>query len=228
MQLKKFKIRCSAIGQIMTNPRNKTDLLSKTCMTYLDSWIKEQVYGRRKEVETKYMDKGVVMEDDALDFAAKYFKYGMLLKNKEHFEDDYLTGTPDAIPKDYVIDVKCSWDCFTFPLFATEIPDRAYYWQLLGYMVLTHRKTAKLVYTLLDTPSHLIEREATWYSRNHGYGQLSQEMLDEFTKKMTYPKVKDKYKIKVFDIQYNEADVKAIQERVKECQEYINQKIKLL
>ena len=37
-----FKIRCSAIGQIMTNSRKKGEL-SKTTQSYLDLWIKEKI-----------------------------------------------------------------------------------------------------------------------------------------------------------------------------------------
>ena len=41
--MKEFKIRCSAIGKIMTNPRSKTETLSKTTKTYLEEWSKEQI-----------------------------------------------------------------------------------------------------------------------------------------------------------------------------------------
>jgi len=36
MQIKPFKVRCSAIGHIMTNSRSKTETLSETAKTYCD------------------------------------------------------------------------------------------------------------------------------------------------------------------------------------------------
>ena len=221
MKLPEFKIRASGAGAIMTNPRSKSETLSKTCITYLETWVKEQIYNRRKEVTTKYMDKGLICEDNSLDMVAKNMNIALLIKNEKHYKDDFMTGTPDAVLKDCVIDVKSSWDAFTFPLFATEIPEKTYYWQLQTYMALTKKKHSKLIYTLLDTPTHLIQNEAYWYYKKNGYGELTDEMLAEFTKKMTYQDVPEKYKYKSFDIDRNDADIQLIKDRVIECREYI-------
>ena len=196
MKLPEFKIRASGAGAIMTNPRSKSETLGKTCITYLETWVKEQIYNRRKEVTTKYMVKGLIAEDNSLDMVAKNVGVALLLKNEKHFEDNFMTGTPDAVLKDCVIDVKSSWDAFTFPLFATEIPEKAYYLQLQVYMALTKKKRSKLVYTLIDTPAHLIQKEAYWYSRDNGYGELTEEMLEELTKRMTYGDVPENLKYK--------------------------------
>ena len=80
MQLQnKFKIRCSAIGKIMTNHRSKSEQFSKTCLSYVHSWIKEQpeFYNRRYEFKSKYTEKGNICEDEGIKFAAKYFGWGM-------------------------------------------------------------------------------------------------------------------------------------------------------
>ena len=215
-----FKIRASACGHIMTNARKK-DELSKTCTSYLEQWVKEQIYGRRKEISTKYMDKGIEMEDVALEFAAKVLDYGMLFKNEEFFEDDYMRGTPDAILSSEIIDIKCSWDCFTFPLFSDEIK-KDYYWQSQVYMHLAKKDHFKLVYCLMDTPEHLITKEAMY---KVGPDNLTDEILKEYKDKMTYPSIDNKYKIKVYEIEKNQDDINSIIERVKECNQYINQLI---
>ncbi len=221
MKLPEFKIRASCAGLIMTNPRSKSETLSKTCITYLETWVKEQIYKRRKQVTTKYMTKGLVVEDNSLDMVAKNNGVALLLKNEKHYEDEFMTGTPDAITDDCVIDVKNSWDAFTFPLFATEIPEKAYYLQLQCYMALTKKKRSKLVYTLLDTPEHLIQNEAHWYSKNNGYGELTEEMYNKFRDNMTYGDVPENLKYKSFDIERNDSDVELIKDRVIECREYI-------
>mgnify|MGYP001978134333 CR=1 FL=1 len=104
-----LKIRCSSIGKIMTNARSKTETLSKTTISYLEEWTKEQIYSRRKEIFSKYLDKGNAVEVDSLDFIKTHLNYKQLEKNEESFENDFLTGTPDAILDDHIIDVKNSY-----------------------------------------------------------------------------------------------------------------------
>jgi hypothetical protein len=224
--MKEFKIRCSAIGVIMTNPRSKSETPSETTKKYCQEWVKEQIYNKKKQFSSKYTDKGNVVEDDSLDFVAEQLGLGMLIKNEELFENDFLRGTPDAITNDFIIDVKNSWDCFTFPLFETKVPDKDYYYQAQGYMALTGVKKYKLIYTLMDTPKHLIEKEAYWYCKNNGFDQLDEDILADFTERMTFDNIEDKYRIKIFEIDYNEEVVNDIKERVKECRTYIKTLIK--
>jgi len=217
--MKEFKIRCSAIGQIMTNSRSKKETLSKTTQTFLDGWIKEQIYSRRKKIDNKYLQKGLVVEDDSIDFVAEQLDYGLLMKNEEYFENDFLTGTPDVILKTHVIDVKNSWDCFTFPLFETEVPNKDYFYQAQGYMALTGLDSYKLIYTLMDTPQYLIDKEFK-------YNNFYDLDYDVFEKDYKYNDVDVKNRIKVFDIEKDEEVVDAIKVRVAECREYIANRIK--
>jgi len=224
--MKQFKIRCSAIGKIMVNARSPG--LSKTCQSYLDGWIKEQLYNRRKIITTKYMDKGNIMEDDAIDLLADHIGAGMMIKNEESYEDDYMTGTPDLVLPDCIPDVKSSWDFTTFPLLADQLPNKDYYWQLQGYMALCDKPRGMIAYCLLDPPPHLIEREATSYCYQNGYGGLDDQVLQDFTERMTYWAIPDKYRIKIFNVDRSDQDIEAIRVRVGECNEYINQRITAL
>lgn len=213
--MKEFKIRCSAIGKIMTNARSKNETLSETTKTYCQEWLKEQIYERRKEFSNKYIEKGNIMEGNSLDYIAEHLGYGMLLKNEEYFSNDFLTGTPDVILNDHLIDVKNAWDCFTFPLFADEIPNKDYYYQAQGYMALTGKDKYKLIYVLMNTPEHLIEKE---FKFNNPFFYEYNEIKEKFI----YDKIAAKYRIKVFEIERNQDDINAIYERVKECRNYIN------
>ncbi len=185
-------------------------------VTYCKMWLKVKIYNRFKEFTSKYTEKGKIMEDGSLDYIADQLGYGMLIKNVEFFEDKYFTGTPDVILKDHLIDVKNSWDCFTFPLFETEI-DEAYYYQAQVYMHLTGVKKYKLIYVLSDTPIHLIEKEAYWWCKNNGYDELDEDVYNQFVAKMTYPDIADSLKYKVFDIDYSEEDIIKLIDRVKAC-----------
>jgi len=202
MKGNEFKIRASAIGEIMSNPRAKKDKLSATTKAYCQKWLKEQIYGRQEFNGNKYTEKGLQMEDEAIDYLSA-IEGQFYLKNESKFQDKFITGTPDIIAGDTIIDIKCSWDEWTFPLFEDEIPTEGYYYQLQAYMYLTKRKKAKLVYCLMDTPEDLVNM---WTDVPCSY-----EGLDS------------KYRIKTFDVEYDEAVIKQIIERVKECREYINE-----
>jgi len=200
--MKKFKIRCSAIGQIMTNPRAKKDKLSGSTKTYCQKWLKEQIYGAREFNGNKYTEKGIQMEDEAIEYLSSISSMFML-KNEESFENEWMTGTPDIILDDTIIDIKNSWDMWTFPLFEDQIPTKDYFYQLQAYMHLTGRKKARLVYCLMDTPEELLNQ---WTDVPYSY-----EHLDS------------KYRIKSYEIEYDEEIIKKIQERVEDCREYIKE-----
>ena len=198
MKIPEFKIRCSAIGKIMTNPREKGRLLSATAESYCDLWLKEQIFNRKKSFSSKHTEKGQIVEDNSIDFIAEQLGYGFLIKNEDSFKNEFMTGTPDILPPNgnIVIDVKNSWDWSTFPLFEDKIPNSDYYWQLQGYMALTGRKNAQLIYVLSDTPYNLIEREAYYHCRNNGY-DMDDDILKGFQEDMTYGNIEAKYKLKV-------------------------------
>ena len=220
--MKQFKIRCSQIGQIMTNPRSKTELLSKTTITYMDKYRKEELYGRREEITSKQMDKGIQMEAEAIELAARYYNWGMVFKNEKELHNDFMTGTPDVILSDTVIDIKCPWSCFTFPLFDQE-PDKNYWWQLQGYMALTGLEKAKLVYCLMDLPEDLLESEI-YYAQKRNVFSIEEEVRAYHT----YSNLPDKMRIKSFDIARDQAAIDSIYTRVEECREYYIEMVQIL
>ncbi len=150
-----FKCRASAAGKLATNPKSKTQTLSETTKTYAKEWLIEKIYGYRKEIKSKYLDKGNKLEDVGIDKAIDWLDLKFALKNEKHFEDDFFTGTPDLILEDEVIDIKISYDCFTFPLLESEIPTKDYEHQVNVYMHLTGKKKARVVYLLLNTPEDI-------------------------------------------------------------------------
>lgn len=256
--MKQFKIRCSAIGKIMTEPKgaitekqlieldelqqkekptdkqierlkeliDKRDNpeLSATCKAYCEDWFKSQIYNRRIEFTSKYTDKGIIMEDESIDFLSKHLGIGMLFKNTEYLEDEFMTGECDIeIPKniDLICDVKNSWSWETFPLLDVEIPNSDYEWQGQGYMNLWKKTNYKLCYILSNTPVHLIEREARNYCFYNGYESMDMEIYNEFYRKLTYEDIPDEYKIKIFDFKRDDLRIESVKKRVIQCREYI-------
>jgi hypothetical protein len=220
MLIKPFKIRCSAIGEIMTNPRSKSEVLSQTTKTYCENWLKEQINGRKKQIQSKYMQKGIEVESDSINFINN-FTGSNYSKNESYFENEFLTGTPDIIAPEWIIDVKNSYDFSSFPLFETEI-NKDYYAQLQGYMYLTGRRKAILIYTLVDMPDQMIESEA-WKKARFENIDFTPELLDEVRSQYTYFDIPDELKIKQFYFEYDENFMQSVKERVLDCQIYINE-----
>ena len=193
-----FKIRASASGKLMTAPRNKSESLSETTKSFVQDWAKEQIYGVKNEIKSKYLDKGLMLEDTAIDKAIEWLDLPFTIKNEKFFEDDFFTGTPDLIVDGVVYDIKCSWSCFSFPLFENEIPTKDYEYQVNVYMYLTGLKKASVVYVLLNTPEELT------YEEKHNYDNIDK-----------------KYRIKKFDFEYNEEIINKLKEKVLLCRNYI-------
>lgn len=212
--MRPFRIRCSAISSIMAKPTGKR-IISAGAETYCKKWYIEKVYNRYPEVKSKYMDKGIAVEEDSIDYIADKLNLGKVYKNDEWFENDYMHGTPDAVLDDCIIEMKNSWDCFSFPLLETEVPSKDYFLQIQGYMHLTGLKKAKLIYTLMDTPENLIEKDFRW-------NNPKDMPYEDFREKYLFSSVEDKYRIKTFDIEYNPEIVEQIYNRVELCREYIN------
>lgn len=212
----KFKIRCSAIGKIMSNDLR----ITQGNATYLKTWLKEKLYQREKSFTSKYCDKGNINEDESIEFIGKIL--GLTLeKNTQDKENEYFTGTCDILQPKMIIDVKNSWDCFTFPLFEEVTPNKDYIYQLQGYMDLYNRSEAKLIYTLTDTPLSVLSYDITQYMKDHevNYSEAEQRVLSYHT----YSNVPDNLKYKEFIIKKDEETIEKIKNKVKVCQLYINQ-----
>lgn len=213
---KEFKIRASANGQIM-GVRG----LGKTGETYVKKWLLSNQFNRQFEIKNKYLERGNVSENESIEFASKMLNIE-LHKNEKYFENDFFSGTPDVIYKDeLVIDMKNSWDWSTFPFFDKDITNSDYYGQLQVYMNLTGIKKAKLIYTLLDTPEHLIEKEAWYYCKNLGLEELDFDIFETFQNKMTYSDIEEKDRIKIFNIDYDSEFIEKLENRVLYCRKLI-------
>lgn len=195
-----FKCRASAAGKLMTDPKKKGETLSQTTKTFLDEWMKESIYGIRKEIYTKQIAKGITMEDEAIDKAIEWLDLPFAIKNTERFSDDFFSGEPDLLLPDEVIDIKNSWDCWTFPLFIDELPNDDYFYQVQVYMHLTGKTKARVVYVLLNTP----------------------ETFN--TPEIDYSNIDKKYRVKAYEVEYDPAIIEKLKQRVLDAREYINHK----
>ena len=194
--------------------------LGKTGETYLKQWAKSKIFNRTHEIKNRFLEKGNVVEYESIMVLSDFLNIE-LNKNYDFFSDDFFIGTPDIITEDLIIDVKNCWDWSTFPYYEKECDNKNYEYQLQGYMHLTGRKKAQLIYLLSDTPEFLIEKEAFYFCRNQGYEELDMDLFDKFKDKMTYSDIDIKDKIKIFNINYNAEVIEKIKLRVEECRNYL-------
>lgn len=187
-----FKIRASALHKIMGNAKKEGEL-SQTAKTYLHEWYANE----RQDIHSKYIEKGVMMELEAIDFMARVLDFGIAEKNKLHFENEYMIGTPDVINGDTIVDIKCPWDKCTFQSNVFGM-DKDYEWQLRSYMILTGCTNAILFYALMDTDEAI------------NYGT-----------EVTYSDLPDEERWIAYKIEHDETTEQQIIERVEMCRDYL-------
>ena len=223
-----MKVRCSAIGKIMSAPRNKSEVLSQTAKTYIHEMVLQDKYGIRKEFSSRYTDKGNEVENESINLVNEVLDVGFIYKNEEHYQNDWITGTPDVNTEQVLLDVKSSWDGSTFPFFETEIPTKDYYYQLQGYMWLTGKQQSMLCYCLVDTPVDMVASEVkrTHYLLNKIEEDI--ELTKEIESKHIFSHIPKNRRVKVFYVQKDEAVIERIKEQVELCREYYNTLINFL
>jgi len=212
-----LKIRASQVGKIMTSSRSKGDVLSKTAKSYLEQLAKEELLGVRTEFSSKYTDKGNIVEDEAIALVEKVKCEGLFLyKNEEHFSNDYVTGTPDVLTNDFLIDVKSSWNVDTFPMFDKELKNKDYYYQLQAYMWLTGKVESHLCYCLVNTPKFIIKAEVRKLHKPR-YSDIKAIIL-----KHKFNADTEKRRVKSFKVELDIEVIGQIKERIEVCREYYN------
>jgi len=191
-----MKIHCSSLPALMTKPRNKGEILSETAKAMLrEMWIKEK-YGREKfDRINKYTNKGIMVESDSLDLVSKYLSQPLFKNNKE-LSNDYITGTPDTYQDSFVMDVKSSWDIWTYAEVDESKARKQYYYQLVGYAILTGKLSMKLVYSLTNTPEMIITDEL--YKLSFKIGE-DEETQNNARRNYIYDDIPLKERVKIYN-----------------------------
>lgn len=145
----------SSLGKLMTTAKSKSEILSETAKTYIKTKAKEDYFGFSSFITTKPMLKGKDWEEESIALVNQV-RGTFYVKNKERFENEFLTGEPDIILDDMIIDIKTSWSLETFPATQDEGINKDYMWQLIGYCWLLDKPQAELIYCMIDTDDTLL------------------------------------------------------------------------
>lgn len=216
--MKQFKCRASKGGILLINDRSGKSM-GETAKSYCKEWVVSEITGKEKDIKSKYLSRGNVMEESAIERVAKH--YGCeLIKNEIRLENEYFTGTYDAVTIDRVIDTKVPFDAFTFPFFVTEA-DKNYYAQLQIYMNLTGLKKASLCYCLENGSDEQIQRLSWNIAKELGKDEPDIKDWDMAEKELSYDYLPDSLRIKVFEFEYDKAFIEQLEIRVLQARKYI-------
>lgn len=220
----KYLFHCSSLGDIMTDSRTK-EPLGETCKKHLlKIWIYEK-YGRDKEEENKYIQKGNMAEEDGITLYSLVTKT-MFVKNTEVFQNDYIIGTPDIIHNNIVRDIKNAWSIFTFYETMVKAMNKDYVYQLNGYRAIIPGCTgAKLVYVLINTPDVLIEQEKSRLRYKMGLidpeaNKVYLKACEEIDKNCIFDDIPKEERYIENDVEL--IDMNKVYERIELCRNFLN------
>ena len=230
MNFDNYKFHPSSLGKFMTSSRTKGDL-GETCKKALIACYVEQVYGRRKDITNKYIEKGLEAEEDSITLYSRVTKK-FHKKNEEVIVNDFFVGTPDLFDGESIyhantiIDIKTSWDIHTFFNTIVSPINKDYWWQGQAYMDLTGAKTFKLVYCLVNTPLVLIEQEKNRLLYQMGVttreNELYLEACEKLERELTFDDIPLKDRYISFEIKRDDAAIAEAKDKLRECREYLN------
>lgn len=227
--MENLTIRCSSIGYIMTESRVKSDPLSETCKTHLVDLFVADHYGRHTDTFNKYVEKGLSVEEDSITLYSR-IKRLFFKKNSTRLKNDFINGEPDLYTgleinaADCIIDIKSSWDLYTFTRAKYSPVNKQYWWQLQGYMALTGAPTSRLAYCLIDTPVQIIndeKRKLMWRM-----GAATDEdsnfikACEEIDHNMTYGDIPMEERVHEIIVPRDQEAIDRIYARVRECRNY--------
>lgn len=235
MQFDKVLFRASSIGNLMTEPKSKADKdagnLSEGAKTHLLDIFVQQKYGRQSDISNKYIEKGLAVEEAAITLYSRvkkmYFK-----KNDKQLSNYYLRGTPDLFTgleiseAETIIDIKSSWDLYTFFRVHTKDINPLYYYQIQSYCALTGATRAKLAYCLVNTPESMLsdEKRRLYYKMGapSEIDPLYIEACNELELSMTYDDIPMKERVIEFEVKRNDEDIQRMYQKIIKARAYMN------
>lgn len=235
MDFSNILFRASSAGHLMVEPRTKAAKdageLSETTKTHLIDVFVQNKYGRQTDISNKYITKGLMVEEDSITLYSRV-KKTFFKKNEKHLSNEFIKGTPDLFTglqieeAEMIIDIKSSWDIFTYFRNHTKGISDLYYWQLQCYMALTGAKSAKLAFCLVDTPETLIldaKRKLMWQmnagtEENEDY----KKACEELDTAMIFSDIPMSERVMEFDVKRDDAGINLLYEKVKKARKFLN------
>jgi len=214
---------------------NEKKPLSDTTIKYLIECYVSAKHGIKKDIHSKYFEKGKATEDVAIRFLEEvhdklYDKCTLPRQYNEFIEGEcdirYFWGDEKTI-----LDIKNSWSLFTFQPKTIEKINPDYEWQGICYLMLYNANKFNLVYCLMNMPDNLFEDECRSmlykYGKDKEYSEEYMAAVLEFRKQCTFDHLPAKERIYddivIMRDEETEGKYAALCERIKDCRSWLNE-----
>lgn len=205
--------------------KSKDVVLSETCITYLLEVYAWEKYGKEPlnaDKKGRAVEKGKLVEDDSITLLSLVDKK-MYVKNTYRFSNEYLSGEPDIISKNKVIDIKSSFDIISFLSVIKKPINPAYKYQINGYMDILKLDEGEVSSCLVNANRSMIndEMKRLFYKmdvateENIEYKKAGEQLM----KNMTFEDIP--MKNRVHKMQVEKIDMEQIYERVYHCRKWL-------
>ena len=196
--------------------------LSESCKTHLCDVYVSNVYGRNEDILSKYLEKGLQMEEDAISLYC-FVTGAFHKKNTVRIKGEYFEGELDFEDDDCVYDTKVNWSIFQFWRVRSKPIKKHYKCQLQGYMKLFKKQKARLINALVDTPEHLIAKEEKRLLFDFVGSEEDWNLAKvELRANHTYTDIPQEERLYVVEINRDDAFIEKMEQRVRDCRWYLN------
>lgn len=205
--------RCSSLADLIGNPKGKGEVITETAKSKIRAIAKEDLYGFKSFTGNQYTNKGLMLEDIAIEMSGK-MRFKPYKKHVGRVENELITGECDIldITNKLIIDTKCTWDIGTHPFFEDEANDKVkksgYDIQLQAYMWLYDCNVANVDFWLFPVP---LELTKDWDDR--------EQLID------LVEAIPIKERLTTVVIERDESIVDRIKEKIPHCQAYYDKLI---
>lgn len=229
-----IKFRASSWGKLLTDPQTKADReagkLSKTCVSELVKIYNQEVYGRKKDITTKQMDKGDLAEEEGITLFSRVEKK-LFVKNEERLENEWASGHVDIFEGESirkakaVWDIKNRWELDTFMPKLVEELDYAEELQLQVYFALTGATSGGIANTLVDCPPSILieEKKRLYYSMNVIWEEDPRylEACAELERLLTFPDIDYQERVIKQEVKRNDELIAAMKAKVPRMRQWL-------
>lgn len=230
-----IKFRASSWGKLMTEPQAKAAKdrgeLSKTCIAELVKIYNQEVYGRKRDITTKQMDKGIKAEPEGIALFSRV-EGKPFFKNMERLENEWFSGHVDIFEGESirlaksVWDIKNRWDLDIFMPKLVEELDYSDELQVQVYFDLTGATSGGIANTLVDCPESILieEKKRLYYSMDVIWEEDPRylEACAELERLLVFPDIDYRERVIKQEVTRNDELIQQMKNKVPRMREWLS------
>lgn len=223
----KWRCRASLLHVLFVEPQSKAAKeageLSETAKKALYRAYIQAKWGRSKDIKTRQMDKGKLVQDEIMDMMS-FFEDRKYVRNTERKSNEWIEGECDCV-HDLVDDYKASYEPDTFiPNLIDPLP-KEYFYQNQGYMWLWKKQESRTIWGLVNCPDMILqnERRRLLYSMDVAT-DLAPEYLEavaEMERNLIFDDIPKHERIIIKNVKRDDEVIEKIPSKVGKAREYL-------